>query len=162
RLISCLWGEDPPASVEAQLHQQVARLRRVMGRDAGVCGPSGYLLRTEPMTVDVEMFDAAAAAGQAAMGRGSAEEAARDLRRASRWAQRHPLGRSGGYAAGTPGAASPGATRRPAGCWSLAATAAGSDAPRGSRFRWQGGGVRRHRNGAVRGEDDLWRRADRG
>src|SRR5437764_11836066 len=84
RLISYLWGENPPTSVEAQLHQRVARLRRVMGRDAVVCGPSGYLLRIEPMTVDVEMFDAAVAAGQAAMGRGSVEQAARDLRDALR------------------------------------------------------------------------------
>lgn len=79
RLISCLWGEDPPASVEAQLHQRVARLRRVIGREAVIRGTSGYVLSIEPMAVDVQVFDTAVTAGRAAMGRGSVEEAAREF-----------------------------------------------------------------------------------
>jgi DNA-binding SARP family transcriptional activator len=84
RLISCLWGENPPASVQAQLHQRIAGLRRVTGRDVVVCGPSGYLLRVGPAAVDVTIFDAAVTAAREAMARGSVAEAAHVLQEALR------------------------------------------------------------------------------
>src|ERR687885_2258089 len=63
-LIDLLWGEAPPAAVQASLHGYVAALRRVLepGRAARSAGSvlvtqgSGYLLEVAPDAVDVTVF----------------------------------------------------------------------------------------------------------
>ncbi|GAA3784496.1 BTAD domain-containing putative transcriptional regulator [Streptomyces phyllanthi] len=84
RLTFALWGDDPPMSVEAQLHQRVSRLRAVVGRKSIVRSVAGYVLTIEPTAVDVEMFDLAVGKAREAMIRGEAEEARRGLDEALR------------------------------------------------------------------------------
>ena len=56
RLLEELWGENPPATATASLHNQVSRLRRELGAEVVVTRPSGYVLRTEAETIDLNRF----------------------------------------------------------------------------------------------------------
>nr|WSZ13632.1 hypothetical protein OH837_10080 [Streptomyces canus] len=48
-----LWGTAPPATVRAQVHTYVSRLRRALGgRAEFVCTHDGYVLRLDGVTVD--------------------------------------------------------------------------------------------------------------
>jgi DNA-binding SARP family transcriptional activator len=83
RLVSDLWGDDPPATARSLLHGCVAGLRRVLppGPDGQrlVTRSPGYLLRVAPGELDVARFEALAAS----TGSGhSLEEAAATLRAA--------------------------------------------------------------------------------
>jgi DNA-binding SARP family transcriptional activator len=73
RLISALWGEDPPASAPAMLHVRVAELRAVM-RAAGMSGTEcivtqhpGYRLEVGADALDSRRFERLAAAGRQAL-----------------------------------------------------------------------------------------------
>jgi DNA-binding SARP family transcriptional activator len=47
-LIDALWGEDPPATAEAQVRRQVSWLRRDLGEQPMiVTAPGGYRLRRQ-------------------------------------------------------------------------------------------------------------------
>jgi DNA-binding SARP family transcriptional activator/tetratricopeptide (TPR) repeat protein len=65
RLVSDLWGEDPPATARSLLHGCVAGLRRVLpdGPDGQrlVTRAPGYLLRVAPGELDVDRFEELAA-----------------------------------------------------------------------------------------------------
>ena len=52
RMIDLVWGEDPPASAEAALQNQVSKLRRLLGADLIETGPPGYRLHADPGSVD--------------------------------------------------------------------------------------------------------------
>lgn len=55
QLIDALWGDTPPASARAALHNQVKRLRDALGevgRDRICTQPGGYLIRVEPAELD--------------------------------------------------------------------------------------------------------------
>jgi DNA-binding SARP family transcriptional activator len=70
RLVSDLWGENPPATARSLLHGCVAGLRRVLpdGPDGQrlVTRAPGYLLRVAPGELDLDRFEELAASGEAA------------------------------------------------------------------------------------------------
>ncbi|MFC0846996.1 BTAD domain-containing putative transcriptional regulator [Streptomyces noboritoensis] len=79
-----LWGDEPPASATASLHNHVARLRRLLDSEDRVRAvPPGYVLRVDPGELDTEVFEAHARVALAAHNRGDwpvvAEETAAAL-----------------------------------------------------------------------------------
>lgn len=57
RLIEEVWGEDLPANASAALQNHVSRLRKDLGADVLVTKPWGYVLRTDPETIDLTRFE---------------------------------------------------------------------------------------------------------
>ncbi|MGA5702792.1 BTAD domain-containing putative transcriptional regulator [Peterkaempfera bronchialis] len=58
-LRSELWGERPPPTATASLHNHVARLRRLLGPDGEdrlASTPAGYVLRVRPGELDADVF----------------------------------------------------------------------------------------------------------
>ena len=53
RLIDALWGEDPPRTAPTSLQNFVSQLRKQLGPDLLVTKPPGYLLRIDPLQLDV-------------------------------------------------------------------------------------------------------------
>lgn len=79
-----LWGDEPPASATASLHNHVARLRRLLDSEDRVRAvPPGYVLRVDPGELDTQVFEAHARVALAAHNRGDwpavAEETAAAL-----------------------------------------------------------------------------------
>lgn len=79
-----LWGDEPPASATASLHNHVARLRRLLGGEDRVRAvPPGYALRVDPGELDAQVFEAHARVALAAYNTGDwtvvAEESAAAL-----------------------------------------------------------------------------------
>jgi DNA-binding SARP family transcriptional activator len=72
QLTDALWGDTPPASARAALHNQVKRLRDALGevgRERICTQPGGYLIRVAPGELDVmRMRDLLASAQTAARG----------------------------------------------------------------------------------------------
>jgi DNA-binding SARP family transcriptional activator len=83
RIVTTLWGDDPPPTVTGTLQAYVSHLRRVLEPDRGpreapsvlLTRPPGYLLRADAADLDllrfaelVEQGDAAVAAGDPARG----------------------------------------------------------------------------------------------
>ena len=68
RLTEALWDHEPPSSARKNLHQYVHRLRGLLapygGPDRLGSGPGGYLLRVYPGELDLDRFEALAAAGR--------------------------------------------------------------------------------------------------
>jgi DNA-binding SARP family transcriptional activator len=56
RLIDALWGEVPPRTATSSLQNFVAQLRKLVGPDALLTRPPGYLLRVDPERIDLECF----------------------------------------------------------------------------------------------------------
>ncbi|MFF3246319.1 BTAD domain-containing putative transcriptional regulator [Streptomyces sp. NPDC002870] len=70
-LKAALWGDEPPASAHASLHNHVTRLRRLLAEDDRLrAAPPGYLLRVEPGELDTEVFEAQVRTARAAYARG--------------------------------------------------------------------------------------------
>lgn len=78
-LIDEVWSEEPPLDASAALQAFVGRLRRAIGRDAVVSEPGGYRLATARDSVDLFRFEDLVKRGRAALERGDAGAAARDL-----------------------------------------------------------------------------------
>ncbi len=57
RLIDALWGERPPPTAAASLHNNVARLRRALDADRIETAGSTYLLRLAPGELDAHRFE---------------------------------------------------------------------------------------------------------
>jgi DNA-binding SARP family transcriptional activator len=57
RIVDQLWGEHPPKAVLASLQNFVSQLRRLLGADALVRKPPGYMLRVGPEQVDLLRFE---------------------------------------------------------------------------------------------------------
>lgn len=57
RLIDELWGECPPRTAAASLHNHVSRLRKVLGPERLGTRASGYVLRVQPDEVDLHRFE---------------------------------------------------------------------------------------------------------
>ena len=53
RLIDALWGEDPPRTAPTSLQNLVSQLRKLLGSDLIVTKPPGYMIRIEPLQLDV-------------------------------------------------------------------------------------------------------------
>ncbi|WP_425764048.1 BTAD domain-containing putative transcriptional regulator [Micromonospora sp. DT229] len=80
RLVAALWGDQPPASANANIRTYIRGLRRALHDGADdepriVTTHGGYLLRVEPDERDLDRFDAAAARGRAALTNGDPERA---------------------------------------------------------------------------------------
>jgi DNA-binding SARP family transcriptional activator len=57
RIVDELWGEQPPKTATTSLQNFVSQLRRLLGPDALVTKPPGYLLRVEPDQLDAARFE---------------------------------------------------------------------------------------------------------
>ena len=66
RLIDELWSSTPPETASAAIQVYVSQLRKVLGRDAIVTKPPGYLIRVEEGSFDLDRFEATVARAQGA------------------------------------------------------------------------------------------------
>lgn len=64
RLIDDLWGEHSPRNAPAALHSHVSRLRKALGPDVLARREWGYVLRTEPDSIDLRRFQHLVAAAE--------------------------------------------------------------------------------------------------
>jgi DNA-binding SARP family transcriptional activator len=79
-LIDALWGEDPPATAEAQVRRQVSWLRRDLGEESMIVTvPGGYRLHIDPEQVDVGIFGRLVAAARRATEAGDLDKAGGEL-----------------------------------------------------------------------------------
>jgi len=78
RLIDALWGEHPPRTAPTSLQNFVSQLRKQLGASLLVTKPPGYLLRIEPLQLDVNHAQALFAEAKTA----ASEERAAKLREA--------------------------------------------------------------------------------
>ena len=67
-LVDGLWGEDPPPTARAALHNYVAQLRRALGPGLVLSRAGSYLLDIAPEQIDVGRFERLTAEGRAASG----------------------------------------------------------------------------------------------
>ena len=67
RLIDALWGENPPRTATTSLQNFVSQLRKHLGPDLLVTKPPGYLLRVEPLQLDVNRVHALLAEAREAL-----------------------------------------------------------------------------------------------
>ncbi|MER7719271.1 BTAD domain-containing putative transcriptional regulator [Streptomyces flaveolus] len=85
-LVHRLWGETPPLQARNTLQNYVLRLRRTLGSSAGTgpvrTHPRGYLIETDPETLDVRRFTSLVRLGRTALEQNTAERAATLLRQA--------------------------------------------------------------------------------
>ncbi|MEV0675272.1 transcriptional regulator [Actinosynnema sp. NPDC050436] len=80
KLFEVLWGDDPPATAEAQVQNYVSRLRKKVGPAARIIRQRpGYLLRMSDGRVDLFEFERLAGEGRAALAGGRPAEAADKL-----------------------------------------------------------------------------------
>jgi YVTN family beta-propeller protein len=77
-LVDELWGETPPVSAAKLVQAYVSGLRKVLGAEAIVTRPGGYLVRTDPERLDAACFERLAAEGRAAANPEQAAERFRD------------------------------------------------------------------------------------
>ena len=78
RLIDEIWSSTPPETASAAIQVYVSQLRKLLGHDAIVTQPPGYLIRVQEGTLDLERFEACVARARAA----PADEAGELLRQA--------------------------------------------------------------------------------
>jgi DNA-binding SARP family transcriptional activator len=57
-IVDQLWGEHPPPTATTSLQNYVSQLRKLLGSDALVTRPQGYLLRADAEQVDAARFQA--------------------------------------------------------------------------------------------------------
>ncbi|WP_436496961.1 AfsR/SARP family transcriptional regulator [Actinokineospora sp. HUAS TT18] len=60
RLISAIWGDDPPSTALPSLHTYVSRLRSLLHTDGDevlITRPPGYLLQINPEQLDADRFE---------------------------------------------------------------------------------------------------------
>lgn len=83
QLCSLLWGENPPATFNAQLYTYASRLRRHLGDEVSIVRKRpGYFIRIGPGRLDSEEFERLAKSGREALAAKRYEEAAPQLRQA--------------------------------------------------------------------------------
>ncbi len=83
RLSELLWGGRPPATLNAQIYNNISRLRKTLGTRASIIRRSpGYLLHLGAASFDLVEFENLAARGQSALLTGRFEEARHLLRAA--------------------------------------------------------------------------------
>lgn len=69
-LKAALWGDEPPASAHASLHNHVTRLRRLLAEDDRLRAVApGYVLRVAPGELDSDVFEECVARARTAYGR---------------------------------------------------------------------------------------------
>ncbi|GAA2151567.1 BTAD domain-containing putative transcriptional regulator [Kitasatospora kazusensis] len=70
RLVGALWGEAPPPTATASLHNHVMRLRRLLGPEGAAAiqrTPDGYLISLGPGRLDLHEFDEQSRLGREAL-----------------------------------------------------------------------------------------------
>jgi len=82
RLITVLWGEEPPTSAAGSLQVYVHGLRRALGAERIETRGGGYRLRVEPGELDLDRFERLVGRGRRALADGQPEDAEDDLRAA--------------------------------------------------------------------------------
>lgn len=87
RIISALWEEDTPLAVRNQIHVHVSAVRGALTASTGEptaleTRPTGYILHSPPVMVDLGEFEDAAAAGERALAAGRLPEAFASFRTA--------------------------------------------------------------------------------
>ena len=81
RIVTTLWGEEPPPTVTGTLQAYVSHLRRVLEPDRGpreaptvlITRPPGYLVRTDAADLDLLCFGELVEAGDRAVADGAPE-----------------------------------------------------------------------------------------
>jgi DNA-binding SARP family transcriptional activator len=79
RLVTDLWGEDPPQTAAKMVQIHVSQLRKVLPPGVLVTRPGGYALAVEPESLDLARFERLRDAGRAALAAGDAGSAGRHL-----------------------------------------------------------------------------------
>ena len=82
QLIHAVWGDQPPPSATAALHNHLTRLRRWLGKEGGArirAVAPGYLIRVEPGELDLHLYAELCASGREAVRDGRWAEASADL-----------------------------------------------------------------------------------
>jgi DNA-binding SARP family transcriptional activator len=85
RIIDALWGDDPPASVRAQVQSLVHAVRQQQAEWGGPTietRPPGYVLAVDPSRVDLSLFECRAEEARRAAAEGRPEDAAEAFRAA--------------------------------------------------------------------------------
>ena len=82
RIVEELWGEQSPQTASKVIQNHVSQLRRGLGEGLLVTEGSGYRLRIDPGSLDVDRFEELLADGRSALEQGDAESAADVLRQA--------------------------------------------------------------------------------
>jgi DNA-binding SARP family transcriptional activator len=82
RLIDDLWGEEAPARATKTLQVYVSQLRKELGPERLVTRAPGYELRVDEGELDLDQFEALAAAARDELSAGNAQAAAAGLREA--------------------------------------------------------------------------------
>jgi DNA-binding SARP family transcriptional activator/class 3 adenylate cyclase len=91
RLIDDLWSGSPPSTAPNALQVYVSHLRKVLGREALLTRPPGYLLRVEPDQVDAVRFERLIEEARVALADGRPEQALATLEDALALRQGTPL-----------------------------------------------------------------------
>ena len=89
-VVEALWPEAPPPNAVQTVRTYLSRLRAELG-DALATEPGGHVLRLADGALDVDLFEALAAAGRAALDNGSPAEAETRLREALALVRGRPL-----------------------------------------------------------------------
>lgn len=79
RLTDALWGDRPPKSSAAIVHDLVSQLRRLLGAEVVGTAPGGYVLRALPADVDALRFEQLVQDGRQWMAAGDSAAAAEAL-----------------------------------------------------------------------------------
>jgi DNA-binding SARP family transcriptional activator len=83
RLIEGVWGESQPSTINAVLNVYLSKLRKLLGSsDSGAAlltRPHGYLLRLDPVRLDLHRFESLMREGREALDGGRFEAAAASL-----------------------------------------------------------------------------------
>ena len=81
-LVDAVWGEDPPSTARAQVHNCVSRLRRLLPPDALRTASGGYLLASGPVELDLWEFESLVARARTDVTAGRLAEAVAGFRAA--------------------------------------------------------------------------------
>jgi WD40 repeat protein/DNA-binding SARP family transcriptional activator len=79
RFVDVLWGADAPGNAISALHNHISRLRKELGSDVLASEGWGYVLRTDPETIDFHRFERLAAEARALPATEKAERLAEAL-----------------------------------------------------------------------------------
>ncbi len=66
RLVDQLWGEQPPRTATTSLQNHVSQLRKLLGADAIVTRPPGYVLEIDSESLDLARFERLVTAARSA------------------------------------------------------------------------------------------------
>jgi class 3 adenylate cyclase len=75
RIVDALWCPQPPSTAAKVVQGYVSRLRKALGRECLETTANGYLLRSEPASLDVRRFEGLVGRGRALVADGRREEA---------------------------------------------------------------------------------------